>query len=587
MLRRVRLLSLPIDRLCARARLVLASLATLPSLLNLVSLLAGLTTPASARAQQLHEYLPGVSADEIREALQHDARDDQTRHESSLNANAMSSPSESGDAELDGPYSLESSVAPGTESLRPDRMTSLEGSLDYDEAFDPSIAPFKRVTAFNSVRLDSDGVTPLLAVGDTKRRPVPIEGLRAKAPDARPRDRFIGEYSVDFSSSLLQPLPSVSPESRMLSLSTEPAVDVQVERDAADNFYLRARGPIPNTRVRVRWDTDAPRVYFGTDIPTLGLRELPVLPPLDPSIEQRALTFSAELGITPGSDLRDALEKLTQHFRSFVESSDALHNTGDVYWDLLHGGKGLCRHRAYGFVVTARALGIDARFVQNEAHSWVEVRLPELGLMRIDLGGATHGLTAHEASPRARYVPAQPDTLPRPASYRQSYAHAADGGGSPRTPESETTASTPEREGAGRWTRDTPALSQTRADAAADGGNVRPDTSELARSHKPKLPVHILLDDRRINGLRGGKLALAGRVLEADGRGVPGVRTEIWLKHPGQTVTDKHLLLAVQVSDAEGYFHANFGVPHDLPIGDYRISVHSDADATHLPGTSE
>jgi hypothetical protein len=304
---------------------------------------------------------------------------------------------------------------------------------------------------------------------------------------------------------------------------------------------------------------------------------------MEASIEQRALTFSAELGISPSSDLRDALEKLTQHFRSFVESSDGLHNTGDVYWDLVHGGKGLCRHRAYGFVVTARALGIDARFVQTEAHSWVEVRLPDLGFMRIDLGGATHGLTAHEASPRARYVPAQLDTLPRPASYRQSYARAADGGGASGTSNTDSAAPAPAPTGTSGWTRDAPTPSQPRASAAADGGDI---ASEAARSHKPKLPVRILLDDRRINGLRGGKLALSGRVVEADGRGVAGLRTEIWLKHPGQAA-DEHLLLAVQVTDADGFFHANFGVPHDLSVGDYRVSVHADGDAAHLPGTSD
>jgi len=233
----------------------------------------------------------------------------------------------------------------------------------------------------------------------------------------------------------------------------------------------------------------------------------------------------------------------------------------------VHGGKGLCRHRAYGFVVTARALGIDARFVQNEAHSWVEVRLPDLGFMRIDLGGATHGLTAHEASPRARYVPAQLDTLPRPASYRQSYVRAADGGGTSETSNTDSAAPAPAPTGTSGWTRNAP-------------------TPEAARSHKPKLPVRILLDDRRINGLRGGKLALSGRVVEANGRGVAGLRTEIWLKHPGQAA-DEHLLLAVQVTDADGFFHANFGVPHDLSVGDYRVSVHADGDAAHLPGTSD
>jgi transglutaminase-like putative cysteine protease len=40
--------------------------------------------------------------------------------------------------------------------------------------------------------------------------------------------------------------------------------------------------------------------------------------------------------------------------------------------DLARGKRGVCRHRAYAFVIVAQALGIPARFVQNEAHAWVE-----------------------------------------------------------------------------------------------------------------------------------------------------------------------------------------------------------------------
>src|SRR5690606_17097450 len=49
--------------------------------------------------------------------------------------------------------------------------------------------------------------------------------------------------------------------------------------------------------------------------------------------------------------------------------------------------RGVCRHRAYAFVVTAGALGLSSRLVQNEAHAWVEVFDGD-GFVRVDLGGA-------------------------------------------------------------------------------------------------------------------------------------------------------------------------------------------------------
>jgi transglutaminase-like putative cysteine protease len=165
-----------------------------------------------------------------------------------------------------------------------------------------------------------------------------------------------------------------------------------------------------------------------------------------------------------------------------VESSEPPTNTGDLYLDLARGGKGLCRHRAYGFVVTARALGIHARFVQNEAHSWVEVQLPDVGFLRIDLGGATHGLTAHDTRERASYVPTQPDTLPRPAAYRQSYARAARDKAGTEAPQPEALASM-----SGRWLPDEATGNTSHvsnANLAANGGEAASADEARARSLK-------------------------------------------------------------------------------------------------------
>jgi hypothetical protein len=313
-------------------------------------------------------------------------------------------------------------------------------------------------------------------------------------------------------------------------------------------------------------------------VPALPLRDLPKLPPLEASIERRAKRFAAELGITTKTDLRTAIMALTEHFRSFLESSEAPDNTGDMYLDLCHSLKGLCRHRAYGFVVTARGLGIPARFVQNEAHSWVEVELPENGYVRIDLGGATHGLTAHGAAERQSYVPVQPDPLPRPDAYRQSYAQAAH-----QTPRAQGSSAPNQAEVlasySGRWLSDeslmgTPPTLNGSAEAPASERPAAPQ----------KQPVHIALEDRRVTALRGGKLVLTGQLLDATQQGVPGLRVEIWILKPAQ---HQRMLLAVQVSDQDGYFRADFGIPPDLSVGDYRLVARSQGDATHLPASTE
>jgi hypothetical protein len=539
-----------------------------PFALTVFGLVVASAGAAHAQEGVLHEYVPDLDPHEVAAALAPNARREPNEAgaetEVGTEKKTGASRSEAADEEASGGSRDDDAPAGGgnaAESFRPDRLTSLEGGLDYYEAFTPSIAPFKRVMAFDAVRLDVDGKTPVLGVHDPQRRHLSIE--RAAASDPRPRDAFVGRLSLDFRSERVQRLPSVSPESRILGIQSSAEIPLQIERDAADNYFVRARGPLPERSVEVTFQTDAPRAYFGSAIPAVPLRSLQTdLPPLQPTIKRRGLRFAAELGLSPRSDLRSALEILTRHFRAFVESASPPENTGDLFLDLARGGKGLCRHRAYAFVVTAQSLGIAARFVQNEAHSWVEVQLADAGWLRIDLGGAAHGLTAHNAHDRQNYLPAQPDTLPRPTAYRQSYARA-------EVPRSAQPALGAESL-AGRWLtepepRSEPALQNSAKHTTEGDATVTPD----------KVPLHVALSDRRMNALRGGKQVLTGRIADRNEHGIPELRVEVWI---ARSKPRERMLLGVTTTDAEGYFRAAFGVPPDLAVGDYRMVVVSPGD---------
>ena len=85
--------------------------------------------------------------------------------------------------------------------------------------------------------------------------------------------------------------------------------------------------------------------------------------------------------------------KLVAYFRSFVDSDEFPTDRDDVYLALALSKKGVCRHRAFAFLVTALGLGLPARMITNEAHAWVEVSDGSLW-RRIDLGGAGRALDA-------------------------------------------------------------------------------------------------------------------------------------------------------------------------------------------------
>jgi hypothetical protein len=481
---------------------------------------------------------------------------------------------------------MQEEVGRRSPSFRPDRVTELHGQVGYFEVFSPSISPYKRVTALDGVALARDG-TPVLGIAERTpaRRRVAIEGAHAAPPDGRPRDRFWGNVLLDFAAGREVPLPSVSPESRILTLRTEPAVSLHVERDGADNWYAVLDEPLgAHTEVRVVFLTDAPRTYFGTELPSAPsdaqIHEVPQMPP---AVERRALEFAASLGLQRGMRFDVVLSRLTEHFRSFVESRDPPRDTGDIYWDLATGMRGICRHRAYAFVVTAQALGIMARFVQNEAHAWVEVHLPEnRGWMRVDLGGSSRGLVAHDPMGGPSYRPEVSDPLPRPEAYQRAYAEArrpSEGELDPRASRVADRGSPGAVAAAGAG-GGAAGAGHGAAGTAAGGAwppwvVVREGTARETRA-----PLDLRVDVPPVVPVqRGEMLSLSGSA--RSGRlGVAGLRIEVLL---ASERGGHERLLGVTVTNEHGLFWGSFGVPPDLAVGDYRLVVRSPGNAQVAP----
>ncbi len=515
----------------------------------------------------LHEYVPDLEADEgtllvssggeVPEAIVYDGEilprpelDPLRRGEPAMLAGAG-----------DGRHREE----PGrrSPSFRPDRVTHLDGTVGYYEAFSPRISPFKRVTALDRVELAEDG-TPILTIADPGRARIEPVGAALEPIDGLPRDRFWGSVLLDFREGGVVPLPSVSPESRILSVETDPAIPIELWRDGADNFYASAPGA-GGGPVRVVFLTDAPRAYFGRPIPDAPVAALAAhVVALPPSVQRDAETFAAELSLSRGTSYRTALETLTRWFRSFEESERPPDDRGNIYLDLARGRRGICRHRAYAFVITAHALGMPARFVQNEAHAWVEVELPtDAGWLRVDLGGAATGLEARGEEEEPAYQPAAADPLPRPREYEEAYEEAR----------RMSAASAPRPAGGGAGDR-------PGGGGASDGPAPSPLPPAPGSPARGELALD--LDARRFDVFRGRELELTGRV-RGDGRGIAGLRVEALLRAPR---AEREWLLGVTVTDEAGRFRALVGVPPDLAVGEYRLIVRTPGDAAWGPAVA-
>lgn len=544
---------------------------------------------ALARADDpiAHEYVPGVEADEgtmlvssggaAPEALVYDGEVIPAPE-----GGPMRPGEERAMQAAPGDERATEEVGRRSPSFRPDRVTELNGQVGYFEVFTPTISPFKRVTALDGITLVDR--TPVLAIAERgPRRAVTVEGVHAQAPDWRPRDLFWGSVVLDFSGGREVPFPSVSPESRLLTVRTEPETRLRFERDGADNFYAvvdEPRGAV--SEVRVVFLTDAPRTYFGTELPrTRADALIDEVPQVPASVQRRGEEFAARLNLHRGMPFDVTLSELVRWFRDFEESAEPPRDTGDIYWDLANGQRGVCRHRAYGFVITAQALGIHARFVQNEAHAWVEVHLPESrGWLRIDLGGSPRGLSPHNTDERPRYRPDVPDPLPRPDAYVRAYQEAA------RLSEDASSSSSSGSGGSSSATGtggNEGATSTTQGHGAPQGGPVRAQVEEGTAGRESRAALDLRLDlPSTIEVLRGRTLEVTGTARTAD-LGVAGLRIEVLLASESSAV---ERMLGVTVTNEHGAFRGSFGVPPDLAVGDYRLVVRSPGNAQVGPAVA-
>jgi hypothetical protein len=99
-----------------------------------------------------------------------------------------------------------------------------------------------------------------------------------------------------------------------------------------------------------------------------------------------------------------------------------------------------------------------------------------------------------------------------------------------------------------------------------------------------RTPLTLSIDERHASVLRGHELHVRGRVLDAGGTGVSGLRVEVSLASDERK---ERMLLGVSVTREQGVFEGDFGIPPDLAVGEYRMVVITPGDDHHLPAIAE
>jgi transglutaminase-like putative cysteine protease len=503
--------------------------------------------PASADIV-LHEYVPPDAVEDLRLGA--------TTSDGVMSAAIQTQSGPVASPDVDRPSDASGAVygatrnPPGAGSMfRVDRDTSRPEVVSYDDPFTPSIAPYKREFAYDSVDEHLD-----LVVHDPALARLQIGGT------PRPEDdQFYADLQVDLVDGQPVRIPSVGPGARILALRTVPKVSVQAFHDSAEGWFIQGDRDV---RVRLVMHLAIDRAAFGSPFAdTEWPRLWHLMPPLPEHAKMEGVRVARQIGVVDGTGPAEALRILVRHFRAFAPSNDHPRSTGtDLYKELTMSQKGVCRHRSYAFVVTALSLGIPSRFVRNEAHAWVEV-FDGIRWHRIDLGGAADHLDSPDAA-RLPHVPPR-DPFEWPSGSDSGFGMAD------RSRALQGNA------------RQNPAAAGTGV-PAAPVASVAPEPEAKPDDTRPHASVTLLLGGTEAK--RGGRLRLSGRV-EVAGAECSAARIDLFLEPRTGPSHDK-VPLGVLVTDTDGRYDGHIVVPYTVPPGDYDVRASTPGNSSCGEGTS-
>jgi len=460
-----------------------------------------------------------------------------------------------------------------------DYATGADSELHYIEVFNPSIVPFKRMSAFDGVRSDFT----LVSSNPESLSDVPVGGEPSAGYDV-----FWASVTVQLSPGQDVPIPSVAPNIHILSYESTPGTNLIFSKDSSDNYFVRSDETGSSGTYRVVFLSEAPARYFAPKIPTsMRIRDIPkgVVPEVPEAVATVAKEVLSEMRLHRDMPVEEVLDKLVFYFRSF-DAKASPPKTGNVYLDLINSQAGVCRHRSYAFMITANTLGLPTRYLSNEAHAWVEVWLPGAEWMRIDLGGAASTLNVSNAADKAMYRPRGEDPFAKPKTYEENYTKLE---GDVRGLRDDQIAERQEpytgsggegsggqgggSEGNGNFFGEgDEALTSDSGDngpLTGPGSRLPVESDELQEG---KILTRSAITAVESQGYRGETIDVSAFISEADGTGLAGAPINVFLAPAGNEGNDS-FVVGRGVSDDTGAATISVEIPSDLKTQRYEVFV--------------
>ena len=441
------------------------------------------------------------------------------------------------------------------DTYTPDRDTRRPQTLPYTDPFTPSTAPFKRLAAFDAVNDRFE-----LVVANAELRPMTVGSLAGPA-----EDRFYADVPLHVRPGRPILIPSVGPGAHVLHAQLADGsreLTYRLYSNGAEEWYVQAS---ETADARLVMELAIPRATFGSELADHRWEDLPSIRPVPELVAAAAQDVFAKLGLGRQLTPRENVRRLVAHFRSFVDSDAPLAPSRDVYTDLALSMKGVCRHRAYAFTVTALALGIPTRMVINEAHAWVEVNDGDMW-HRIDLGGAGQMLADTSKTTTPYAPPPDPFQWPAGATRGEDLASGhrtqSPGNGGGTTPASSSSGGNGGSNNGGS------------SSSTTSGHDDHTTTSTFGSKDDQRPPSQLTLVVEQRDALRGTAIHLQGTV-RSDGDACPNVAVAVILR----ALNDRDVRVGTLVTDEDGKYQGTVTLPTSVPLGDNHVMVRTDGGA--------
>lgn len=208
---------------------------------------------------------------------------------------------------------------------------------------------------------------------DAPLRPVPTE-----ADDARYVFRV--DVRVRLQRGRPVPVPSPAADSVLLLWECTPPVALEFFLDGGDGLVVIGD---QSRSVDLRYTVACASNYSFAALP-----DVPFVPEdvaLPDEVRRSGEQVLAAIGDLPRPGFAATVRRLHAYFAGFsvcpLVAGDQREN---AYLTIALARKGVCRHRARTFCITAAALGLRTRLVENLTHSFAEVQLPDGDWRRLE-----------------------------------------------------------------------------------------------------------------------------------------------------------------------------------------------------------